>query len=162
MNENGVLFLLYKACRILKQVGVECVTIFEPSGMVESKLSVFLNSEDEIPTNLRFLSSSDSSQDFLSKIQSIVEQKHASNEKEITYKEIYAILNSGGNWPRADCILILRNLPFDIPINGLNSLFVIFNRLREYVASFCTRLFTVASLGTWGEIPPLLAQHAEI
>ncbi|KAJ1611677.1 hypothetical protein OJ252_1448 [Cryptosporidium canis] len=160
--ENGVLLLLYRACRILKQIGVEYVTVFEPNGIAESKLSVFLNNEDEIPTYLRFLSSSDSSQDFLTKIQRIVEQKHASNEKEITYKEIYEILNSGGNWPRADCILILRNLPFDIPINGFNSLFVIMHRLREYTASFCTRLFTVASLGTWGEIPPLLAQHAEI
>ncbi|OII73245.1 uncharacterized protein cubi_02477 [Cryptosporidium ubiquitum] len=160
--ENGVLYLLYKACRILKQCGVEFVTIFEPNGIVESKLSSLLNREDEIPDNLRFLSGSDSSQDFLNKIQRIVKEKHASNEKEITYREIYNILNSGGSWPKADCILILRNMPFDIPINGFNSLFIIFNRLREYTASFCTRLFTVASLGTWGEIPPLFAQHAEI
>ncbi|QOY41233.1 Uncharacterized protein cpbgf_6003480 [Cryptosporidium parvum] len=160
--ENGVLYLLYKACRIFKQLGVEYVTIFEPNGIVESKLTVLLNNEDEIPANLRFLSSGDSSKDFLNKIQRIVEQKHNSNEKEVTYREIYSILNSGGNWPKADCILILRNMPFDIPINGFNSLFVILNRLREYTASFCTRLFIVTSLGTWGEIPPLLAQHAEI
>ncbi|KAH7649469.1 hypothetical protein FG379_001095 [Cryptosporidium bovis] len=161
-SENGILLLVYRSCLLFKLLNIDYVTIFEPNGIAESKLTVFLNNRDELPKNLRFLSKKDSSQDFFEKIQDIVNKKCTNNEGTIFYKELYGVLNSGGDWPTADCILFLRNMPFDIPINGFDSIAIILRRLREYLASNTPKIFKVASTGPWGDMPLVLAQHSEI
>ena len=161
-SENGILLLVYRSCLLFRLLNIDYVTIFEPNGVAESKLAVFLNNQDELPKNLRFLSKKDSSQDFFEKIQSIVNKKCKNDDDTIFYKELYQVLNSGGDWPTADCILFLRNMPFDIPIQGFDSIFTILKRLREYTASITPKLFRVASIGSWGDIPLVLAQHSEI
>ncbi|KAH8739126.1 hypothetical protein FG386_000993 [Cryptosporidium ryanae] len=161
-SENGILLLVYRSCLLFKLLNIDYVTIFEPNGMAESKLTVFLNNRDELPKNLRFLSRKDSSQDFFEKIQNIVSKKCTNNEGTIFYKELYEVLNSGGDWPTADCILLLRNMPLDVPIHGFNSIAVVLRRFREYLASITPKIFRVASAGPWGEMPLVLAQHSEI
>ncbi|EEA05919.1 uncharacterized protein CMU_016690 [Cryptosporidium muris RN66] len=164
-SEKGVLVLLYKSLCLLKTVNVEYVTIFEPTGIVQSKLTPHLRDDNEVPTNIRFLTKKDSIDDFFEKIVQITNisrSEQDDNENKLTFKNLYESLNCGGTWPPAECILILRNLPLDVPLNGVEDIIKFLRRLREYLATFTIKPIQIVSMGAFGNMPPILPLSAEL